>query len=182
MTARRRFAGIVMASVAVAAGCSSGSSAGAPRGGSNPVPSVNAIDRTSVDTALSEVLHGLRALSSLPRGAGPTATISGLNTAATDLTGASGALDPPPHGVPPQTVQSVSGRLASMAGLIKESSTCLVNANSSSPSTSAATCAKPLRQANSVSGQLARALISLAAYSSQSPTAFEQSLVTALHG
>jgi hypothetical protein len=117
----------------------------------------------------------------LPHGASSTATIAGLNTASTDLKNAAGALSPTPHGVPYATVQPVAAALVTLANLTDDTSICLSNA-SDAASASAAQCAGPLRRADKATGQLARDLISLAAYGSQSPTLFEQDLVTVLHG
>jgi hypothetical protein len=179
---RRHLVATATVAIALAAGCSSSSSAGAPDASGSPVPtSANAIDRTSVDTTLSDVLHGLRALTSLPQGASAASTITGLNTASSDLKNAAGALSPIPNGVPYSTVQPVAAALLTVSNLMDDASICLSQNGGGGPG-SAASCADPLRRADKATGQLARDLISLAAYGSKSPTSFEQSLVTVLHG
>lgn len=178
MTGRSIIAAAGVVALVLIAGCSSSSSSGPDAGGSPLPTSVNAIDRTSVDTSLSDVLHGLRALTSLPAGASSTATISGLNTAARDLKNAASSLSPTPNGVPYSTVQPVTSALTTISNLIDDASICLSHHTGSA----AASCAAPLRRADKATGQLAQDLISLAAYGSTSPTSFEQSLVTVLHG
>lgn len=185
MIRRSIAASAVGVAVALAAGCSSGSSGGGRDTNGSPLPTaLNAIDRTTVDTSLSDVLRGLRALTSLPAGASAADTITGLNTASTDLKNAADVLSPTPNGVPYATVQPVTAALDEISNLIDDASRCLVSRQNGQADgeTSVMSCAHPLRVADKATGQLAQDLISLAAYGSKSPTSFEQSLVTVLHG
>lgn len=181
---RRALAVAAAVAIAVVAGCSSGSSGAGPAVGAAGSPSARStgIDRATVDSALSDVLAGLRTLVTASPGQPDKATIvAAAQHAANDLNTAAGKLSPAPTGVPQQTITPVSTALLTIATLINRTASCL-DALPTVTRRSAASCSQPLRHADKLTPQLAHDLISLSAYGSSSPDRFESNLLAALHG
>jgi hypothetical protein len=175
---RRRSPLLATTALLLAAACSSGSS-----GGSAPAPTPTnphpRIDRAAVSAALSGVLTGLRAATSISATDGISRDAAMLQHASDDLDAAGNALNPSPTGVPEAVSLPVSTGLLRISGLLHTSATCLAGqAHAASPATKP--CLPPLRQANAKTGSLAHALVSLAAFGTQSPKSFESDLVNAL--
>jgi hypothetical protein len=171
-------AGFALALTTIAAaGCGSGS-ADRPA----PVPtSSTSIDRAAVDAALGHVLTGLRAVSAPSSGPGQAVIVASARQAAAQLRAAAASLVPPPTGVPSAVASPVATRLTKVAGLMAQTASCLA-ALPAVTAGSATSCSQPLRDADSLTPQLAHDLISLAAYGSSSPSRFESDLVAVLRG
>jgi hypothetical protein len=170
--------------IALVAGCSSGSSGGGSTAGAttSPTASSASIDRATVDSALADVLTGLRTLvTASPGQPDKTAIVAAAQHAAADLSTAAGKLSPAPAGVPQQTITPVSTALLTIATLINRTASCL-DALPTVTRRSAASCSQPLRHADKLTPQLAHDLISLSAYGSSPPDRFESDLLAALHG
>jgi hypothetical protein len=132
-----------------------------------------------VAAALRGVLTGLRTATSVSAQDGISRDAAMLQHASGDLDAAGNALNPTPTGVPAAISLPVSTGLLRISGLLHASASCLSRqAGAAAPSTEP--CLKPLRQANANTGSLSHALVSLAAFGTQSPKAFESDLVNAL--
>jgi hypothetical protein len=133
-----------------------------------------------VDGVLSDVLAGLRAATSVPRGASVAEAAASIQHAADRFALAGRGLTPTPAGVPLVVAGPVATRVGQLSALFQQSATCLARQEHVSvPDTTP--CLPPLRRANQKDAQLAHELIGLAVYSSRSPKTFESQLVHALH-
>lgn len=176
MTARAAaLTAVALATLAVT-GCGSGSS-----GGPAPVATSAGIDSPAVDSALSHVLTGLRAIATPSNGASQNGIVATAHHAATELEAAADALVPVPAGVPKPVAAAVTTRLRTVANLMTQTATCLGRLGASTQA-AVQSCSQPLRDADQLTPKLAHDLISLAAYSSTSPSRFESRLVAALRG
>jgi hypothetical protein len=123
----------------------------------------------------------LRTVTSISHQPGFARAAAALQRASGQLDAAGNALNPSPTGVPAAVSLPVSTAVLRIAGLFHVSATCLSRQEqAASPSTKP--CVAPLRQANARTGTLAHALVSLAAFGTESPKRFESDLVNALHG
>jgi hypothetical protein len=182
LRSRRLFAVPVVA-LLLLVGCSSGS--GSSSGSPTPTPSPTAtrgtavVDRAGVDSVLGDVLSGLRAATSVPRGATVAGAAAAIQRAADDFAAAGQALIPIPAGVPAGAAAPVSQRVLQLSGLFHDAAACLERqSRAQAPDTRR--CLPPLRRANAKDNKLAHELISLAVYGSRSPKTFESKLVHAL--
>jgi hypothetical protein len=139
------------------------------------------VDRRGVDSALDEVLVALRTGNSVTQGATFAKAVSVLSRASTDFVTAGGDFSAASTGIPVTVVTPVVTRMKQLGVLFHSAANCLTK-QSRAKNPDPRRCQSPLRQANAGDAQLAHELISLAAYSSQSPKTFESQLVKALHG
>jgi hypothetical protein len=174
---------VLVAAAALTGGCSSSGSTGpAPTPATSSASSSSAaVDESAVDTALSQVITGLRTATSAATEHSIPAIADSLKTASGDLRTAGDSLNPAPTGVPAATSLPVAAGLIRISGLLAQASGCLTaQAHAKHPSTKQ--CLPPLRQAEKRDASIAHGLISLAAYGSKSPKVIERQLVKALHG
>jgi hypothetical protein len=123
------------------------------------------------------VLTGLHAAASAGSSRRIGADARALDAAATSLRAAGDAVGTL-SGVPATVSDPAKTGLLRMAALVGRSGECLHRLHPHHPDRQQ--CLRLLRRAEAGGGRVARALISLSVYSSQSPTAFEKSLVAAL--
>lgn len=159
--------------VALAA-CSSGSSGG--HAAATDSPTAGAVDRAAVDAVLDDVVRGLHAATALPAHAPLSQVQQALQSAASSLGGAGQSLDATPAGVPQTLAVPIAAKLDRLSHLLDRAASCLAQTSSDA----VAKCLPPLRRAEASDAALAHQLVSLAAYSSQSPSVFEHRLVRAL--
>jgi hypothetical protein len=173
---------LILAGTVLAAACSSSSGGPPPAAGSSSASaSPGAVDRSTVDRALAQVVTGLRAATSISSSDSISTAARSLHTAAAALRSAGDALNPTPAGVPVAQSLPLSTGLLRISYLLGQASSCLV-AQSHAKQPSTTRCLPPLRQAEQRDASVAHALISLAVYGSKSPRVIESELVAALHG
>jgi hypothetical protein len=173
-------AGVVLAALAVIAACGGSSSGGSPA--SSPTPTgTTGIDRAAVGTALGDVLTGLTTVQGITRQTSINDAAGALQDASAGLKTAADTLTAGPQGVPSAVSEPVATGLARASALLGQAATCLTDEVATKhPDTTK--CVPPLRQAEVKNAALARALITLSAYGTESPKTFESDLVAALGG
>jgi hypothetical protein len=173
--------GVAALVLAVAVGCSSSST-----GTSGPDPtsastSASSPDKKAVDAILDEVVNGLETVSGVGADSSLTDAATALSDASTKLAHASQQLTPPPGSVPDAVAAPAATSLTRLSELLDQAATCL-RTQAAAQTPDARKCLPPLRSAQQNDAAVSRELISLAAYGSRTPAAFERSLVQALRG
>ena len=158
--------------------CSGSSSAGGTA--TSPTPSATSSTASLVDDALNSVLAGLRTATGISAQGDLGDDGKQLVTAGGQLKVAAAKIADL-HTVPIAVRTPVSDGLLRIADLLDQSGSCLVG-QSRNAAPAPTPCLPALRQAEAKDAAIAHGLISLSAYGSVPPKAFERRLVAALRG